>query len=358
MTPLPNQENCSMEFIVNDGAPRLSDVTEKLRSLRAKEQHLRGIARAWLGRAAWPGEDDLRFPEPVREALPELRRYLDSLVVPALRSGGGDGRSEKLLMKLRDGETVETVVLPKDGVCVSTQVGCAVGCAFCMTGRSGLIRQLGSAEIAAQVAAARRINPGIRKVDFMGMGEPSHNLRAVLEAVQFLGTYGDFGHKSLVISTVGDPRIFDALLSLKPTDVRPGLAVSLHSAIDEKRRHLIAKPGALSVAEIISRAQAYSDAEKYPVQYEWVLIRGVNDGKDEIEKLACLLEGKNAMLNFIPVNRVEGSDFVRPDKEKCLELAEILRSRGIVAKIRVSAAQDVEGGCGQLRARTLKNFQL
>ena len=233
-----------------------------------------------------------------------------------------------------------------------------MGCAFCMTGRSGLIRQLGSAEIAAQVAAARRINPGIRKVDFMGMGEPSHNLRAVLEAVQFLGTYGDFGHKSLVISTVGDPRIFDALLSLKPTDVRPGLAVSLHSAIDEKRRHLIAKPGALSVAEIISRAQAYSDAVKYPVQYEWVLIRGVNDGKDEIEKLASLLEGKNAMLNFIPVNRVEGSDFVRPDKEKCLELAEILRSRGIVAKIRVSAAQDVEGGCGQLRARTLKNFQL
>ena len=357
MTPLPNQENCSMEFIANDGAPRLSDVTEKLRSLRAKEQHLRGIARAWLGRAAWPAEDDLRFPEPVRAALPDLRRYLDSLVVPARRSGGGDGRSEKLLMKLRDGETVETVVLPKDGVCVSTQVGCAVGCAFCMTGRSGLIRQLGSAEIAARVPAARRINPGIRKVDFMGMGEPSHNLRAVLEAVQFLGTYGDFGHKSLVISTVGDPRIFDALLSLKPTDVRPGLAVSLHSAIDEKRRHLIAKPGALSVTEIISRAQAYSDAVKYPVQYEWVLIRGVNDGKDEIEKLASLLEGKNAMLNFIPVNRVEGSDFVRPEKGRCLELAEILRSRGGVAKIRVSAAQDVEGGCGQLRARTLKNFQ-
>ena len=116
-----------MEFIANDGAPRLSDVTEKLRSLRAKEQHLRGIARAWLGRAAWPAEDDLRFPEPVRAALPDLRRYLDSLVVPARRSGGGDGRSEKLLMKLRDGETVETVVLPKDGVCVSTQVGCAVG---------------------------------------------------------------------------------------------------------------------------------------------------------------------------------------------------------------------------------------
>ena len=82
-----------MEFIANDGAPRLSDVTEKLRSLRAKEQHLRGIARAWLGRAAWPAEDDLRFPEPVRAALPDLRRYLDSLVVPARRSGGGDGRS-------------------------------------------------------------------------------------------------------------------------------------------------------------------------------------------------------------------------------------------------------------------------
>lgn len=89
MTPLPNQENCSMEFIVNDGAPRLSDVTEKLRSLRAKEQHLRGIARAWLGRAAWPGEDDLRFPEPVREALPNSGGILTRSWCPRCEAGAG-----------------------------------------------------------------------------------------------------------------------------------------------------------------------------------------------------------------------------------------------------------------------------
>lgn len=261
-------------------------------------------------------------------------------------------------MELSDGETVETVVLPKDGVCVSTQVGCAVGCAFCMTGRGGLRRQLASAEIVAQVAAARAVNPGVRKVDFMGMGEPAHNLKAVLEAVQYLAEYGDFGHKALMISTSGDRRLFSALMALKASGAKPALAISLHSTFDEKRRGLMPRAPEVPVEELVALAQAYSQASRNPVQFEWVLIRGVNDGADEAGRLCGLLSGKNAMLNVIPVNPVEGTGFERPGKEACLAFVSRVREAGIVAKIRLSAAQDVDGGCGQLRSRAIREGRM
>ncbi|MBN4836302.1 radical SAM protein, partial [Enterobacter hormaechei] len=120
----------------------------------------------------------------------------------------------------------ESVLLPRDGLCVSSQVGCAVGCVFCMTGKDGLLRQIGSAEIVAQVALART-RRAVKKVVFMGMGEPSHNLDNVLEAIELLGTLGNIGHKNLVFSTVGDPRVFERLLQGR---VKPALALSLHSS--------------------------------------------------------------------------------------------------------------------------------
>lgn len=329
-------------------------MTKKLRALRARPQHERLVARAWLGRTAWPEPGDTRLPKALSEAIPEIRAELSRLAHPALRSEGRDGAASKLLMELSDGETVETVVLPKDGVCVSTQVGCAVGCAFCMTGRGGLRRQLASAEIVAQVAAARAVNPGVRKVDFMGMGEPAHNLKAVLEAVQYLAEYGDFGHKALMISTSGDRRLFSALMALKASGAKPALAISLHSTFDEKRRGLMPRAPEVPVEELVALAQAYSQASRNPVQFEWVLIRGVNDGADEAGRLCGLLSGKNAMLNVIPVNPVEGTGFERPGKEACLAFVSRVREAGIVAKIRLSAAQDVDGGCGQLRSRAIR----
>lgn len=332
----------------------LGFLRERLTALRAKPQHERLVARAWLGRAAWPEAGDARLPKGLSEAIPEIRSELERLVRPAAESPGSDGASRKLLMELTDGETVETVVLPKDSVCVSTQVGCAVGCAFCMTGKGGLVRQLGSAEIAAQVASARRVNPAVRKVDFMGMGEPSHNLRAVLEAVQFLASFGDFGHKGLMISSAGDRRLFRSLMALTAAEAKPGLALSLHSTYDEKRRRLMPRAPELAVEELVALAEAYSRFARYPTQYEWVLIRGVNDGEDEASRLASLVAGRNAMVNVIPVNPVEGTGFERPEKAACLRFVTRLREAGIVAKIRVSAAQDVDGGCGQLRSRVIR----
>src|SRR5690606_38608718 len=177
----------------------------------------------------------------VRNGLPALSEELEALAQIHSEHAGADD-SARLLVELADGQMVESVLLPRDGLCVSTQVGCAVGCRFCMTGKSGLLRQVSSMEILAQVVLAGRRRP-VKKVVFMGMGEPAHNLENVLEAIDLLGTEGNIGHKNLVFSTVGDPRVFDALPRQR---VRPALALSLHTTKDELRHHLLPRAPRIS----------------------------------------------------------------------------------------------------------------
>ena len=158
------------------------------------------------------------LPLAVRDAMPDLAAELQGLARLHSEHPGGDG-STRLLVALADGQTVESVLLPREGLCVSTQVGCAVGCVFCMTGRNGLLRQLGSAEIVAQAVLARS-RRAVKKVVFMGMGEPAHNLDNVLEAIDLLGREGGIGHKNLVFSTVGARR----RLSIGPRRKRRSLS--------------------------------------------------------------------------------------------------------------------------------------
>ena len=257
--------------------------------------------------------------------------------------------SERLLLALGDGQTVESVVLPGDGVCVSTQVGCAVGCVFCMTGRDGLTRQLRSAEIVAQVALARARRP-IRRVVFMGMGEPAHNLDNVLEAIDLLGTEGDLATKNLVFSTVGDRRVFERL---PRSAVKPALALSLHTTKADLRAQLLPRAPRIDPDELVALADEYSQLTKYPTQYQWTLLEGVNDGDDELDSIVRLLAGKYAVMNFIPYNEVPGAGFRRPTWERAAVMARYLHRRGVLTKLRRSAGQDVEAGCGQLRARVL-----
>jgi len=286
------------------------------------------------------------MPQTLREALPDLARELDALV--SLRSAHpSDDGSERLLVDLADGQTVESVLLPRGGLCVSTQVGCAVGCVFCMTGREGLLRQVESAEIVAQVALARQ-RRAVRKVVFMGMGEPAHNLDNVMEAIELLGTAGNIGHKSLVFSTVGDPRVFERLPQGR---VKPALALSLHTTRAELRAQLLPRAPRISPEELVEAGEHYARATGYPIQYQWTLIEGVNDSDDEIEGIARLLAGRYAVMNLIPFNAVDGLDFQRPSWERAAAMARALHRRGVLTKLRHSAGQDVEGGCGQLRAR-------
>jgi 23S rRNA (adenine2503-C2)-methyltransferase len=213
-----------------------------------------------------------------------------------------------------------------------------------------LLRQLGSAEIVAQVVLARARRP-VKKVVFMGMGEPAHNLDNVLEAIAFLGNSGGIGHKNLVFSTVGDRRVFERL-PVGP--VKPALALSLHSTNAELRARLLPKAPRIDPAELVDLGERYARATGYPIQYQWVLLEGVNDSEAEMDGIVGLLRGKYAMMNLIPYNSIDGLAYRRPNRERTLEMARQLHRRGILTKLRDSAGQDIEGGCGQLRARALK----
>jgi len=333
---------------------RIHDLDQQLSALGAKPIHRDRMLRAWLqgkpldsGRPRQQADDFL--PLRVREALPVLTETLDGLVRLRSEHPGGDG-SARLLVGLGDGQMVESVLLPRDGLCVSSQVGCAVGCVFCMTGKSGLLRQVSSLEIVAQVVLARRYRK-VRKVVFMGMGEPAHNLENVLEAIDLLGTLGDIGHKNLVFSTVGDPRVFERLPQLR---VKPALALSLHSSKAEVREQLLPKAPRITPDELVELGETYARQVGYPIQYQWTLLEGINDSLEEAEGILRLLKGKYAVMNLIPYNSLEVDDYSRPSGERIVELVHYLHRNGVLTKVRNSAGQDVEGGCGQLRARAVE----
>ena len=182
----------------------------------------------------------------------------------------------------------------------------------------------------------------------MGMGEPAHNLDNVMEAIELLGTAGNIGHKNLVFSTVGDPRVFEAL---PRAAVKPALALSLHTTRAELRERLLPRAPRLTPEELVEAGEVYARATDYPIQYQWTLLDSINDTDEELDGIVRLLTGKYAILNMIPFNTVEGMPFTRPSWEKAAAIARHLHRRGILTKLRQSAGQDVDGGCGQLRAR-------
>jgi 23S rRNA (adenine2503-C2)-methyltransferase len=341
-------------FFHGPDAPTALALREHLAQLGAKPCHQDRLLRLWLtsnALTAPPVRREHHLPARLHNSLPALQEYLQQLGMVHEQHLAPDG-ARRLLVRLQDGQTVETVLLPRAGVCISSQVGCAVGCQFCMTGRSGLIRQLRSEEMLAQFVLAQQYN-AIRKVVFMGMGEPAHNLEAVLDAIQVMGTLGGIAHKNLVFSTVGDKRVFERLPELR---VKPALALSLHTTRSPTREMLLPRAPRIEPAELIRLAQDYAQRTGYPIQYQWTLLEGVNDSLEEASELAALLRGAYAVVNLIPFNSIANSHFRRPCAAVAQALADHLQAQGVVTRLRQSAGQDVDAGCGQLRARQI-DFQ-
>ncbi len=344
---------------------RLSDLQLRLQDLDCKPCHIERLLRGWVQRRSYDRKSSPAatfFPAALRAALPAIEAELQGLarlksahpdtltLSPREQELRRDSEVARLLVELHDGQLTESVLLPRGGLCISTQVGCAVGCVFCMSGRAGLVRQLDSAEIVAQVVLARSLR-AVSKVVFMGMGEPAHNLDNVLEAIEVLGMLGNIAHKNLVLSTVGDLRVFERL---PQQIVKPALALSLHSTDDALRAQLLPKAPRIPVAELVAQCEAYARATHYPTQYQWTLIEGVNDSDAELERLIALLTGKYAIMNFIPFNAVDGLPYRRPAPERLARIVGMLKQHGIVTQLRDSAGQEVEGACGQLRARAVQ----
>lgn len=329
----------------------VADLRAALRELGARPVHIRRLLTGWL---AGRGSSEIprrrrrapRRPATLEAGLREVFDTLDSLVDEIEQSEGSDGSCRRLL-RLGSGLTIESVDLPRSGLCVSTQVGCAVRCTFCKTGENGLQQQLSSLEILAQLAHARR-NRSVRKVLLMGMGEPAHNFDAVVDAIDAMGDEGGLAHKSVVFSTVGDAEIFDRLSNRR---VRPSLAVSLHSLDEKTRANLLPHAPRIEPHALLEAAMAYGDRVGSPVLVQWTLLDGINDSQTEARDLAATLHGRQAIVNYIPFNDIEGNGYRRPPVERCVALVRTVRAQGSLATLRFSAGQEVEGGCGQLRAR-------
>ncbi len=287
-----------------------------------------------------------------------VQRFLDENFVPlsshlVAAHDAGDGAA-KLEIALSDGLAVEAVLIEtprRVTLCLSSQVGCPLGCAFCATGAGGFQRDLFSHEIIEQAlhASALLDRRRISNLVFMGMGEPCLNLDAVFDAVRTLNAPYSFhvGARHITISTVGNPACIERIAAL-PLDV--SLAVSLHAADESLRQQLM--PGApAGPADTVDAAWEYFKKTGREVTFEYVLIQGLNDSTSHARALAYLLAGKHAFVNLIPYNEVEGLLFRSPSPKKIAGFLRSLASHGINAHVRQSRGGSAHAACGQLRLK-------
>jgi len=261
-------------------------------------------------------------------------------------------KTEKLLLKLADGELVECVLMRDPGrrtVCISTQVGCAMGCVFCASGLLGVKRDLSAAEIFEQVLVLHRLmedDEKITNVVVMGIGEPLANYRNLMTALEVLTESFGLGARRITVSTVGLPaRIREFADSGKQFN----LAVSLHAPNEQLRTEIVPVNKGTGLQQILDAADYYFDRTGRRISYEYVLLSGINDGPEQAEELARLLRGRNAHVNLIPMNGVSELVMTAPGEPRTRAFLTTLEQRGIPATIRKRKGADIDAACGQLR---------
>jgi len=289
------------------------------------------------------------LPAGLRERLAERLVILSAGV--SARRDAADG-TIKLLLTLADGESIECVAIPAGDrltACVSTQVGCAVGCAFCATPIGGLKRNLTAGEIVEQVfhlqqAAGRRVTHAV----FMGMGEPLANYAATVSAVRAMIDPDRLAMSArhVTVSTVGLPR---QIRRLAGEGIPLTLAISLHAANDALRRRLIPLATRHSLADILAAASEFYDARHREVTLEYVLLAGVNDSPAQADELATVARRLRCNVNVIRYNAVDGLEFEAPPERACRAFVQRLVGRGVNAHLRASRGADATAACGQLR---------
>ena len=263
--------------------------------------------------------------------------------------------TRKFAFRLHDGNEIESVLMPNrthHTLCVSSQVGCAMGCDFCQTARMGLVRHLSAGEIVQQVVeAARHTDPGlfIRNVVFMGMGEPLHNYPNLARAIAILTEDHGFGFSArrLTVSTSG---LVPAIRRFAAEGVRAQLAVSLNGVTDEMRARLMPVTRRWPIAEVLEACRSFPADYRHRITFEYVLLKGITDDLGNAKRLVRLLHGIRCKVNLIPYNPGPGSKYEAPNLEHCQAFQTELLERGMLATLRLSKGQDIQAACGQLAA--------
>ena len=292
---------------------------------------------------------------PLREQLAEAFSILPSKLLHHAVSKDG---TEKLLVELHDGETLETVLMREGNrrtVCVSSQVGCAMGCVFCASGLLGVKRNLTTGEMLEQVLRIDRLLPEgerISNVVVMGLGEPMANLPNVVDFLNLLTSPDGFqiSPRRLTVSTVGLPKSMRQFADLQQPYT---LAVSLHAPREDLRTEIVPVNEKIGLKAVLDAADYYFEQTGRRVTYEYVLLAGRNDSDREARELARLLRGRKAHVNLIPMNNVAETGCTGSDEPATYRFADSLAAAGIVATVRKRKGADIDAACGQLRLKEL-----
>jgi 23S rRNA (adenine2503-C2)-methyltransferase len=305
------------------------------------------------------GDEGGNFPAPLQRWLEANLggRLRHDVLMPRQGQVSGDALAQKHLLALEDGQEIETVLMTyaqRHTVCVSTQVGCAMGCVFCATGQMGFVRHLRAGEILAQVHLARRLlatqGQRLRNVVFMGMGEPLHNYDEVIKALHLLlETRGaNLGAEHISISTVG---VVPGILRLARERQPCNLAVSLHGSSEEERAKLIPVNQRWPLSELMAACRQYQQLTGKRIFFAWTLIEGINDHPEQAQRLIALLRGIDAHVNLIPLNETAGYQGRESAEDSCSRFHRLIQQAGIACTIRQRRGIDVAAGCGQLKAQ-------
>lgn len=308
--------------------------------------------REWLiEKRATDFEQMTNLPKQLREQLAADFEIWQTSIAKSHTASDG---TEKLLLQMQDGHRIECVLLreaDRRTICISTQVGCAMGCVFCASGIGGVERNLTTGEIVEQMLQLQRLLPADERLSHivvMGMGEPLANVDRLIPALDLATDPKGLGisPRRITISTVGLPAALDKLTD---RNSRFHLAVSLHAPDDELRNELVPVNKSIGIEAILSAADRYFEASGRRLTFEYVLLAGVNDQPEHAHRLARRLRGRSAMLNVIPYNPVDGLPYRTPSREALRVFREILESEGINVMVRQRKGDKINAACGQLR---------
>jgi 23S rRNA (adenine2503-C2)-methyltransferase len=337
-----------------------TDLSTWLKERGFQPWYSKAIRRWVLFKRATTFDEMSDLPKALRTQLKE--HFIPLACTPAKSLHAADG-TRKLLLKMWDGEDIECVMIPdyaRRTACVSTQVGCGMGCVFCASGLNGVMRNLEPGEILEQLVLLRNLLPDEERLSHivvMGMGEPLANLDNLLTALEdAISKDGlGIGARHITISTVGIPV---KIRRLAETGKQYSLAVSLHAPTEALRTKIVPTNDKTGLHSILEAADDYFKRTGRQVTYEYVVLRDVNDRPLEADQLATLLKGRGAHINLIPFNEVEGLPYRRPTDERLNRFVEILEEAGLFVHVRKRKGSEINAACGQLRRLAKQETEL